>query len=63
MTHRSAKVVTAYRGSVKKPNKLISGCEVFRENNVLLTLAQVANKPAPKAQPPQNRVRKIELKL
>jgi hypothetical protein len=52
MTHRSAKVVTAYRGSVKKPNELISGCEVFRENNVLLTLAQVANKSAPKAQPP-----------
>jgi hypothetical protein len=49
MTQRSAKVVTTYRGSVKKPNKLISGYEVFRENNVLLTLAQVANKPAPTA--------------
>jgi hypothetical protein len=46
MTYRSAKVVTIYRGSVKKPNKLISGCEAFRENNVLLTLAQLGSKPA-----------------
>lgn len=34
--------MTAYRASVKKPNELISGYVMFRINNVLLTLAQVA---------------------
>ena len=43
MTQRSAKVVTAYRGSVKKQIKLISGYEVFRGNNGLLTIIQVAS--------------------
>jgi hypothetical protein len=43
MTQRSAKVVTAYRGSVKKQIELISGYEMFRGNNGLLTTAQVAS--------------------
>ncbi|MEJ8862390.1 hypothetical protein [Pseudomonas jessenii] len=43
MTHRSAKVVTAYRGSVKKQIKLISGYEMFWRNNGLLTIIQVAS--------------------
>jgi hypothetical protein len=65
--------VTAHRGSVKKPNKLISGYAVFRENNVLLTLIQLANNPAPtgsaitgvalESPAAANRVRKSELKL
>jgi len=65
--------VTAHRGSVKKPNKLISGYAVFRENNVLLTLIQLANNPAPtgsavtgvalESPAAANRVRKSELNL
>jgi hypothetical protein len=39
MTQRNAKVVTAYRRSVKKLNYLISGCLDLVGGNVLLTLA------------------------